>query len=193
MQRVLFSILFFLLSGPVLSHENHAKQEIIQPVPLASAEQPHLEKNLTEVIFWLPPAHPVTVHFSIAFLVLAGVVAFISLLKPASRILILFDPLLYLGALTSILAMATGLYFEEYTPHHHGGLIDPIMETHEILGITIAVMSVVLSLLNWISARKNFPSLKKWIFGGTILVALLISFTSHLGGILVHYFKIAKP
>ncbi len=194
MKKVFLFIFLLALSGEVQAHQkqDHAVQPIqpVQPLPPQPLGQS--DKSLTDVILWLPPAHPITVHFPVAFLMMAGVIGFISFLKPSSRMTMLFDPLLYVGTVSAILAMATGLYFEEYTPHHHGGLIDPVMETHEILGITVAAMSVVLSLLNLISARKNLPSLKKWIFLGTFILALIISFTSHLGGILVHYFQIAK-
>ncbi len=119
--------------------------------------------------------HNKIIHFPIAISITAF---FLSILnfrykKYDQTILIL----VIIAFVTSIVAIITGLNQES---HFEGGAKEWIVEIHETIGFVIAAC-----LLLWAIVLK-IPTIKKyhWIVG--IAVALLVSITGFLGGIISH-------
>ncbi|MES2651993.1 MAG: c-type cytochrome domain-containing protein [Bacteroidota bacterium] len=119
--------------------------------------------------------HPVFVHLPIGILLLACIFILLSFrakfspLKPAIPII------LFLGMLSAIASCVTG-YFLADGGDYEGELVN----THQWMGISVAVLSLVLYLV--------YSKVKSNVILGTtaVVLILMISITGHLGGSLTH-------
>ena len=119
--------------------------------------------------------HPVLVHLPIGILLLA---CFFQLLTIKNRFTILQPaiPLMFFwGMIGAVLSCITG-YMLSLSGDYDGDLVD----THQWMGIVVAVASMVLYLLYKLSVGENFAR----IF--SIAIIGLVTFTGHLGGSLTH-------
>ncbi len=143
-----------------------------------------------EIPYW----HPLAVHFPVALLSLAAVVAIIWMFSGKQQWR--FATLLFegLGALGAIAAFFTGEELEEDS--EGSPMVDLFVEHHERLGkITMIVAIVATALLVGISLRVRKstpvradadPLAVRLIAGILVLVAgLLVAITGHLGGTMV--------
>ncbi len=182
--------LLSLSGGTLLAHgDSHDSEVTTSDIHHAHVEPASSTEEWPGVILWAPPLHPLVVHFPIALLWAAAVLALFSVADPkrfASAC-----HLLYAGSITALAALASGLYFEEYVPHQHGGSINDIMELHEDLGIAITISAWILSALSWHFTKTCGIRGRKWLTTGMVILALLVAFSSHLGGLLVHRFGVA--
>lgn len=142
------------------------------------------------VLWWLPPAHPLLVHFPVVLLLLAGIVNGLAWRNPCGPWAARGRFLLYGGAIGALCAMASGLYFEAFTPHRHDGPIHLVMEWHETLGIITAAASVVISGIVACATRAEKMRWQQIGMLASCALALLVIATAHLGGLLVHRFGV---
>lgn len=138
---------------------------------------------------WMPPAHPMLVHFPIALLVIAGILGGMGLVRPSTTQWQLLRWTLYGSAVATLAALGSGLYFEYFVPHQHGGPIDAVMVWHERLGIATTVLTGVCALWVWRKYRHVKHSARV-VCVLSIGLAVLTVLTSHLGGLLVHRFGV---
>ena len=146
--------------------------------------------GIMNTVSWMPPLHVMVVHFPIALFSLAALLSLWGVFVNIDNVFPTIKLLIYFGALSSLVSVGTGLYFEETIPHQHGGPIDPVMEWHEYLGIASAVTASFLALFTFFGKKPQNRSWQKRISIGTIALAILVGFTAHLGGVLVHYFGV---
>ena len=119
--------------------------------------------------------HPVLVHLPIGILLLA---CFFQLLTIKNRFTILQPaiPLMFFwGMIGAVLSCVTG-YMLSLSGDYDGDLVD----THQWMGIIVAVASLVLYVLYKLSVGEKFAR----IF--SIVIIALVTFTGHLGGSLTH-------
>lgn len=133
--------------------------------------------------------HPMIVHFPIAFLSafllveIAGMVAG----KPAWRQTA--SVLLYLGAFGAVAAVAAGLIAEALVPH--GREVHDILELHELLGITLAIIAVGLAVWRTLGGWHCATSMAQALRG--LLMAMLAVFLllgADLGGLMVYRYGV---
>ncbi|MBI4237767.1 MAG: DUF2231 domain-containing protein [Deltaproteobacteria bacterium] len=145
------------------------------------------------VLWWLPPLHPLFVHFPAAFLFGAGGIAGWQLVRrsfaPSRTLTWLLDA----GAVTALAAVGSGLYFESSIPHRHDGVIHTVMEWHETLGIVTAIVAVLLTIGRRCADRAANTRWTRVLLWGTVALMLLVGITGHFGALLVHRFSIAVP
>ena len=128
--------------------------------------------------------HPMFVHFPIALLILAGIASIIdfSSQKYDLKTVILWN--LIAGTLGSLIAVLSGFRDSEVIPHNE--VIHAIMEIHEKLGVTIAVLSFVLS--GWFFMRKSLMKRIENLYFVLAMscVIIIILINSFLGGKMVY-------
>lgn len=128
--------------------------------------------------------HPLFVHFPIALLIVTGIIALIDLLNGKFQLkkVILWN--LIFAALGTIITVVSGFIDADVIPHNL--TIHEIMEVHEHIGISLLIVTSILSV--WIVFR--FSKMKKSeniLFVIVLWVALiLVSYNGFLGGKMVY-------
>jgi uncharacterized membrane protein len=133
--------------------------------------------------------HPSLVHYPIALLSLffllelTGSFFWKDKLRPAA------SAMLYAGTLGAIATVAAGLYAARIV--HHGQVVHEIMEWHEHLGITVALLAVVLSIWR-IIAKQAIEGMARalHLFLASIMATCLL-FGADLGGLMVYEHGVA--
>ncbi len=93
--------------------------------------------------------HPIFVHFPIALLIVTGIIALINLLKSKYQLkkVVLWN--LIFAAIGTIFTFVSGIKDANVIPHNK--TIHEIMEVHEKIGISILIITSILSV--WIIIR----------------------------------------
>lgn len=131
---------------------------------------------------FLAPFHSVVLHYPIGFLTLAFILELWSLRNRSRELRTVIHLVVGLGALTSILSAALGLFRAGDGEYEAGSLNE-----HKWYGIGVTAASVVAyGLLKGYRAQP----LRAWLLGayrGVLLVSIgLLAITGHLGGNLTH-------
>jgi len=132
--------------------------------------------------------HPILVHFPIAFLVAFFVLEIIAVSTKNAWLRQLASGMLYLGAVGAVLAVIAGLVAASIVPH--GEKVHEIMEWHESLGITVAILSV--SLAAWrFFAKAVFCAMAQALhFSIAAIILICITFGADLGGEMVYEYGV---
>lgn len=130
-------------------------------------------------------AHPMTVHFPIALLLVAFLFELLALSSKSNP---LFSKigfyLLLTGTLGAVAAVITGnLFTEEFT-----GPLGSVKETHEMFANITMWSAIIASLLRiFIEIKKNTNTTLKLIAFTTLLIAVIaVSITGYYGGSMVY-------
>lgn len=133
--------------------------------------------------------HPLIVHFPIAFLIGFFVVDLLgaSLRRPALRPVA--SGMLYFGTIGAVAASITGLIAEATVPH--GEAVHDMMEWHGRIGLTIATLSVLLTLWRIFARKPRSPMANGlyWLMNGVLVLLTLIG--ADLGGLMVYQHGVA--
>lgn len=149
------------------SVSDHAALRDEQPSEIG--QPPSLLSSLTEHV------HNKLVHFPIALSLTALLFLLLSYRVPTLRPAV--EVLVWLAALSAVFAVATGLLQKEA---FEGTLKEAWVERHQILGITTTV-----SLFLW-GFFFRFKPTRRWVLPWGVVVALLVSITGSIGGLLSH-------
>jgi uncharacterized membrane protein len=127
--------------------------------------------------------HPLVVHLPIGILILAFVFEALSAYEKHTRLRRAVRPALLIGFVGALLACVTGFILKD-----EGGYNDNALQIHQILGLTTAVLTLVVFYLRK-RMKTFFPGQKKRkvarIFSLFILI-IILSVTGHFGGTLTH-------
>lgn len=134
-------------------------------------------------------AHPMIVHFPIALLsifLLLDLSGWIFRRRKLREYAAIF---LYFGALGAVMAAAAGLFASSFVPH--GQSVHDIMEWHERLGLTVAILATILSVWRYLgkSALEGMAQ-ALYLFLSVIMMTCLI-FGADLGGYMVYHHGVA--
>jgi uncharacterized membrane protein len=123
--------------------------------------------------------HPVLVHLPIGMLMLAGLMYFFSKTEDVQAKQKTFAPFFFWAGITAIFSCAMG-----YALSLSGEYDEETLFLHQYLGISVAVVSLVLAYMSW-SWSKD--AVMRKLFVPTLsLCLLLLTITGHLGGNLTH-------
>lgn len=155
---------------------------------LAHEGHEHVATNPSQVEWGMQGAmelinvHPMFVHFPIALLLACVFFYIVGIVLKKDNLLIAGKWSLYLGTLSAAAAVWTGLRAAGSV--EHGGDSHQIMMAHQYLGITILLLSAVLSI--WVLISKvNMPKAPKIFFLILLLLVVFISQQADFGGRLV--------
>lgn len=133
--------------------------------------------------------HPMVVHYPIAFLSAFFVLEIAGLATRRPVLRGLAAGLLYLGALGALAAVAAGLVAAGSVPH--GEEVHGIMEWHERLGITVAVLATGLAVWRAL-AKTDFSGMAEALYlslAGMVITCMV--FGADLGGRMVYQYGVA--
>lgn len=143
--------------------------------------------------------HPLAVHLPIGFLLLAGILFVLSLLKSYSFLLRALPIVLLVGAISAVVSVVLGLFLSD-----EGGYPESTLFWHQWIGISVAIISILswIWIQGWFTKKVQNDDAKPisnhadiehrihenkknigWVLG---LLVILISITGHLGGNLTH-------
>jgi uncharacterized membrane protein len=156
---------------------------------LAGMEPPDMFAAVFPGLAALQNFHPTLVHFPIAFLSVFFVLDLAGSLlhKPNWRAVASW--LLYLGALFAIFTAIAGLSAAESVPH--GGNVHEIMERHEHFGITVVVLSLLLS--GWRALKRGLiegAANSLFLALAAVMVGVM-TLGADLGGLMVYRYGVA--
>lgn len=136
-------------------------------------------------------AHPMTVHFPIALLLVAFLFELLALSSKSNP---LFSKigfyLLIAGTLGAVVAVITGnLFTEEFT-----GPMGDTKEMHELFANTAMWSAIVASLLRiFMEIKKSTnTSLKLLAFAGLLVTVIAVSIAAYYGGSIVYDYMIPE-
>ena len=128
--------------------------------------------------------HPLFVHFPIALLVIAGIVALVNILQSKYQLknVILWN--LTAGTLGAAIAVFSGFRDAGVIPHNE--TIHEILEVHEKIGIAIFVLSALLSI--WFFIRRiKMKKIENILFVLVLWLGIgLVGYAGYLGGKMVY-------
>ena len=127
--------------------------------------------------------HPLLVHLPIGILFLAFFFEFASYFSPFKRLRQAIQPSLFLGAIFSIAAVASGLLLSR-----EGGYDDRLLILHRNTGIATAIFTTLLYFLRKSAVTYFQDKGKRKIVRIFLFIPLigLLSLTGHLGGSITH-------
>jgi uncharacterized membrane protein len=135
--------------------------------------------------------HPIIVHFPIALIIVGFLAEVISLFFKSEKCLSKTGfYLLILGALSAIVAWSSGQLF---TSEPTQGEIVSIFHKHETWAlITMIIVIIGAAFRIWLVMQKREETKLKWIAFGLYLLAFIsVTFTGHIGGIMVYDYMMA--
>lgn len=132
----------------------------------------------------LPNIHPLLVHFPIVLLPLFLVLDLEAAALRHERLAQLAAGMLYLGTISAVATIATGL--QAGATVAHGPAVHAILERHEQIGVTVAALAVGLSLWRLI-AHGRYSAIGRGLHLAIagVMVALLVV-GADLGGYMVY-------
>ena len=133
--------------------------------------------------------HPLFVHFPIAFFTAFVLIDFVASVLGKQTWRPIAGAFLYLGTVMAAVTVAAGLAAAESVAH--GDNVHAIMERHQFMGISILVLSSVLSLWRLFSRGviKGGANVLYLIFA--VLLSGLVVFTADLGGLMVYNYGVS--
>lgn len=136
----------------------------------------------SEFLLFLGRFHPLVVHLPIGFLLLAGIMEFLSRRPKYAALAAATNLTWLLGAASAIVAVVLGLMLAQGGDYNEDTLFG-----HKWGGIAVALVSVIVYLIK----IGKIPALKgillKRVQTGLMAVAVLaLGYTGHLGGSLTH-------
>ncbi len=137
----------------------------------------------------IPNIHPLLVHFPIALLTLFFLVDLIGALSKNNDIRRTAGWFLYSGTLGALLAVAAGLQAASTVPHDF--MVHEIMMRHRNFGITVASMSVLLSIWRFL-AHGRFNTVSSILhLGLAAATCIVMTLGADLGGLMVFRYGVA--
>jgi uncharacterized membrane protein len=146
----------------------------------------------TVLQYEIPVLHPLAVHFPVALLVSAALFSAVWLVRGRSLGRRIASVLMVLGSAGAVLAYMTGESIEELSEDIP--IVEEMIGLHQDLALATVWISILMSVcvcyLEWRRRSADAGSidplpLRTALFSGFFLLALIVLFTGHVGGIMV--------
>src|SRR5688500_2376362 len=125
--------------------------------------------------------HPLVVHFPIAILLMAIVFELLAKISSLKKLKSAVQPTLFIGALTSVISVSTGLILEQ-----EGGYDEELLSVHKYLGLSTTALAFIVFFLRRQTLSIDKAKRKQIRLMLLIPVVILVSLTGHWGGSLTH-------
>jgi uncharacterized membrane protein/YHS domain-containing protein len=158
-------------------------------VPGATGSQQHDHTTdhgeaSNRLIVYLGKFHPVVVHFPVALMITAFVIALAGMVRPSAAADLLSFRLTYLAAAGAIVAAGIGLAAGAGV--HYPPEIAGYFSQHRLLGLSTSALAIATALVAFRAERWPSPS-RYWQFRVLLLInAVLVAITGHWGAMLVY-------
>ncbi|MBE9531313.1 MAG: DUF2231 domain-containing protein [Proteobacteria bacterium] len=143
-----------------------------------------LISNILPGLAGMPNLHPMVVHFPIALLSSFLLLEFLSIFLKSESLKTGATWMLYLGTLGTVVAVLAG--FRAAGAVGHDEAVHAIMETHEHLGLTVLLISIVLSLWRILTAGRLKGTLRLIYLALAVIMVITMSFGADYGGLMVY-------
>lgn len=141
-------------------------------------------KDSPGIIKSLGRFHPVIIHFPIAFLILAAFIEAWAVFKKTDPYGVAVRPLMFVGAISSVIAVALG--FAVAYQNEQGGDLLIVFERHRFAGVMTSVLGVLSVVFAEWWRRGGDKVLVRFFRSTLVLSALSVGLTGHLGGTLIY-------
>ena len=136
------------------------------------------------LIVYLGKFHPVVVHFPVALMITAFVIALAGMVRPSAAADLLSFRLTYLAAAGAIVAAGIGLAAGAGV--HYPPEIAGYFSQHRLLGLSTSALAIATALAAYRAERQPSPS-RRWQFRILLFIgAVLVAITGHWGAMLVY-------
>jgi uncharacterized membrane protein len=126
-------------------------------------------------------SHPLLVHLPIGILLVVFILEWLGRKPGYSYLQSAIPPVLFAGVLAAVASCIAG-----YLLSAGGGYEESLLSWHKWLGISVAVVSLLLWIFKKLSQATQFYFLKKWMLPLSGVMVLLLSAAGHYGGSLTH-------
>ena len=133
--------------------------------------------------------HPLIVHFPIALLSSFLILELLGKFLKNDKLFVASTGMLYLGAIGAFASVCAGLLAEETIPH--GKTVHDILENHKNIGITVLVLSVILSGWRSVHGKQLSGMASTLNLSLAILMVGLLTVGADLGGQMVYKYGVA--
>ncbi len=140
-----------------------------------------MEQETSDLVLFFGRFHPIILHLPIGFLLIAFVLEMMSRLERFKTYRPAVGLILFLGAVSAIVAVVLGLMLAE-----GGGYGEELLSLHQWLGISAAVTAVVAFVLNWQARKKASSGLDKAYVSVLSVMVVVLMAAGHYGGSLTH-------
>lgn len=140
--------------------------------------------NIFPGLTGMPNIHPMVVHFPIALLTSFLIFELLSIILKSKSLKTGATWMLYAGTLGAAVAVLAG--FRAAGAVGHDEVVHAIIKTHENLGLTVLLLSVVLSIWRILSGGRLKGTLRLIFLALAFLVVVVMSFGADLGGLMVY-------
>lgn len=128
--------------------------------------------------------HPMVIHFTIAINIVAALIGVIGYFKKKDPFYErMFMWLLVLSILSTLAAGFTGIISESYA--NVTTTLAPMLETHQRFGELTGIALVIAFVFQWYF-RRNKKQVATLALVFSIIAAILVSITGHIGGTMVY-------
>ncbi len=128
--------------------------------------------------------HPIFLHFPIAFLFSFLLIELYGLVFKKPEIRRWANGLLYLGGVTAILTVISGLIAAERVPH--GAQVHEIMQWHQRAGITVAVLAAALGIWRRAGGVPESAMALALSMVVTLIIGGVLLLGADMGGMMVY-------
>lgn len=140
-----------------------------------------MEQTTSDLVLFFGRFHPIILHLPIGFLLIAFVLEILSRFKRFEAYKPAVGFVLFLGAISAVIAAALGLMLAQ-----GGGYGEELLSLHQWLGIAAAVTAIVSWLLNWQAGKQASPGLDKAYVSVLSVMVVVLMAAGHYGGSLTH-------
>lgn len=154
------------------------------------------EKSLTDIFVLIMPGvaginniHPLLVHFPIALLISFFMVDFIGSIFKKNNWRLLASGLLYLGTVSALFTVIAGFIAADSVDH--SGDVHIIMERHELLGLSILALAIILSGWRLLASEPLKGGINIFYLILSALLSILIIAGADMGGLMVYKYGVS--
>ncbi|WPP48457.1 c-type cytochrome domain-containing protein [Catalinimonas niigatensis] len=140
-----------------------------------------MDQTTSDLVLFFGRFHPLILHLPIGFLLIAFLLEILSRFKRFASYQPAVGFILFLGAISAIVAAVLGLMLAQ-----GGGYGEELLSLHQWLGIGAALTAVVALILHWQARKQASLKLDKAYISVLSVMIVVLMAAGHYGGSLTH-------